>query len=475
MSLGYDASSLVIVTARFFGLVAALLHARILMTQLFEPAISSYLLDELRKCFGVLICAMHPGCVFLSSCNQAAINLGARVSDERLSEWVGVELFSIYGQKSGVGVKAIFLDNFAARHGMENVITSLRFPERLQIPGCDVLVQFLQIASPFVCIDRKIEIKPSMDVMFNYLDSQFEDKAILENLGQHHSSLCSLIRNLGPTSAALGVDALEVESKISKYQRQIIVALFGSGNVSQQLAAVKELNSIAVHCFLNGDMNIADKDGSALPVRLEWVRTDKIISVMLESNLHHSQYIEDVKEALQSLILYGLVTEEHVNYLWKIMEDENTFEEIKINLCQLLGSLAGNLPKEQGLGLLSRLEDKRVSLANLKHFTEMLKSVSTSDTKGTLMDRVLQCALRFALNEELSSDSGSLSLLTDLCIGYQNLEILKSILADIITYCVSLLVGEQDCVLRPIQILQSLLDQDKFGKVRQTTDVSFVD
>jgi hypothetical protein len=391
------------------------------------------------------------------------------VSDERLSDWVAVELFSILGEKGGLGVKAIFLDQFAARHGMYNVITSLRFPERLQIPACDVLVQFLQIVSPFICANRKREMKIGIDAIYSYLDSQFEDKAILEDLGHHHACLCSLIRTLGPTSTAVGFDAQEVESKVSKYQRQVIVSLFGSGNVSQQLAAVKELNSIAVHCILDGDMRMADRDGSALPARLEWVRTDNIISVMLESNLHHSQYIEDVKEALQTLILYGLVTDEHINYLWKIMEDENTFEEIKINLCQLLGSLAGNLPEQQGLGILDRLESKSTSPANLKYFTEMLKSVSKSDTKGTLMGRVLPCALRFALNEELSSDSGCLSLLTDLCASYQHLESLKTTMADIVAYCLTVLAGEQDGVLRPIQILLSLLDQDKFGKVRWAT------
>ena len=467
LSVGYDASSLVIVTARFFGLVAVVLHARILETTVFDPNISNYLFDEMRKCFAVLTYAMHAGCVFLSTCNQAAISLGGMVSDERLSDWVAVELFSIFGEKGGLGVKAIFLDQFAARHGMENVLTSLRFPERLQIPACDVLVRFLQIVCPFVSINRKRDIKIGMDSIYSYLDSQFEDKAILENLGQYHASLCSLIRNLGPTSTAVGFDPQEVDSKVSKYQRQIIVALFGSGNVSQQLAAVKELNSIAVHCILDGDMRIADRDrGSALPARLEWVCTDNIISVMLESNLHHSQYIEDVKEALQTLILYGLVTEEHINYLWKIMEDENTFDEIKINLCQLLGSLAGNLPEEQGLGILYRLESKNASLTNLKYFTEMLKSVSKSDTKGTLMGRVLPCALRFALNEEISSDSGSLSLLTDLCTSYQHLESLKTILSDIVAYCLTVLAGDQDGILRPIQILLSLLDQDKFGKVR---------
>eukprot|EP00890_Picochlorum_soloecismus_P006377 jgi/Picsp_1/6740/NSC_04081-R1_ubiquitin carboxyl-terminal hydrolase 24 len=482
LSVGYDASSLVIVTARFFGLVAVLLHARILETTLFEPTMSNYLFDEMRKCFGVLSYAMHPGCVFLNTCNQAAINLGGIISDERVSEWVAVEFFTIYGQKGGLGVKAIFLDHFAARHGIDNVVTSLRFPDRLQIPGCDLLVQFLQIVSPFVCISRKRDMKLGIDAMYNYLDSQFDDKAILENLGQHHISLCSLIRTLAPTSTAFGVDASEVESKVSKYQRQIIVALFGSGNVSQQLAAVKELNSIAVHCILDGNLRMPDRDGSGLPVRLEWIRTDKIISVMLESNLHHSQYIEDVKEALQSLILYGLVTEEHIKYLWKIMEDENTFEEIKINICQLLGSLASNLPAEQGLGILSRLEGKSVSLANLKYFSEMLKSVSKSDTKGALMGRVLQCALRLALNEELSSDSVSLSLLTDLCTSYQNLESLKTILGDIVTFCLSLLAGEQEDVLRPVQILLLLLDQDKFGKgyvfemyKRINTDSSFLE
>eukprot|EP00889_Picochlorum_renovo_P001177 jgi/Picre1/28207/NNA_003613.t1 len=120
-----------------------------------------------------------------------------------------------------------------------------------------------------------------------------------------------------------------LRARISLYQKETITRLFDSENVSHQLSAVKALDGIVSQAISSHTSSSMNDSHHSLPEHITWIVSTDILSSMLKANLHHSQYIEDMQDLLRRLAIYGAVSEDHMQYLWSILDDEGTFEEVK--------------------------------------------------------------------------------------------------------------------------------------------------
>ena len=79
--------------------------------------------------------------------------------------------------------------------------------------------------------------------------------------------------------------------------------------------------------------------------------------------LHHKQYVDQVGLVLRFLLQRNAMSEEHIDLLWDITQKPDTFEEVKINVLDLLAALAWHFRSDQLDSLFGRFESASMSLA----------------------------------------------------------------------------------------------------------------
>ena len=196
-------------------------------------------------------------------------------------------------------------------------------------------------------------------------------------------------------------DSSAVASAISSLEQRVIWCLFSSKNVSEQLLSVTSLIEIleAVE-EMDGSHAFADGDDEVQRVRISWIRESDILSEMLKVNLHHAQYVEDMLLLLGALAVHDLVDGRHVAHLWSTIQDEGTFDEIKSNVCQLLGFLATSLATADAMDSFCRNVQATCDAQTVeaKYVEEMMLAAANHDPSLRLMVPLVDIALGFCLN-----------------------------------------------------------------------------
>ena len=197
-----------------------------------------------------------------------------------------------------------------------------------------------------------------------------------------------------------------VAASIASVEEQVIWRLFESKNVSEQLLAVTSLNEIlqAVEGSEDGDEDDREENGDLRRARIAWIRSSDIVTEMLKVNLHHAQYVEDMVALLDALSSHDLVDAGHVAQLWSMVQDEGTFEEIKSNVCQLLGFLATAMSSADTESFCQSLQDNcDTQWVEAKYIEEMLLAAAKHDTCHRIMVQIVDVAVGFCLDGPAAS------------------------------------------------------------------------
>lgn len=75
-----------------------------------------------------------------------------------------------------------------------------------------------------------------------------------------------------------------------------------------------------MHC----DAHLTPAHRAAMQAAVQWMAEQDIIKLMLRSNLHQRQYMEQVRDILNILTKHQMLHEEHVQLLWDITEKVST-------------------------------------------------------------------------------------------------------------------------------------------------------
>lgn len=447
-------------------LYAAFLLARSLEQDMFSNGISNYIYEEFEACSTVMHMALDKGYVdgFLCGDEQHGGRdmrhiVGRCEHTDRLTDWVQVEYLRHVSEDEGRYLRAVVLDTFASARGIENLLLVLKLSPQLTIYTVDSVLRVLHACMSLISESKRMLVCTYMEFVCECFEAGFRLPGFegFEVAEEGHPSLrmCSVLRMMYDITKMFDDEGSSLRARISMYQKETVTRLFDSENVSHQLSAVKALDSIVSQAISHHTFSSTNERHHDLPEHIAWIASTDILSSMLKANLHHSQYIEDMQDLLRRLAIYGAVSEDHMQYLWSILDDEGTFEEIKCNVAQLLGSLASSMPKDNADELLcQKLADMHLSSSSIKYIGDLLTTASKYDAYGILIHRLMGISLNFALDDKVPENVGSVGLFLDVCEAYEEVAGVEKVLAEAIRICMSkITIGSTEDMTRPLQVM----------------------
>lgn len=384
---------------------------------------------------------------------------------------------------------ATHINHFGQARGFICVGEALKVPDRCGLAGVYMLLSVLNLSTPFLLPERRIEIAPGVAQVLKYIGQGFEAAADFsafedeEEMGNDGSAVYTTISGVLHTCCQVGGliwSLSNVSNVAAPLQRQLVLRLLRSGHFTRQLAAVKELFLLltralrvdstireeaeaqlknvqaggeAVENLVDGEgggasnqaappapaaagagtapaagtswgikpVDIAIAGLGGLQALLDWIRAEKIVERMLRTNLHQPQYAEAAQRILVPLARHGVVTSEHLSFLWDLIEDTATFEDIKHNVCAILGAVTPHLPSEAQSAMLRRATAmaQGPSPAALSLALRLLESISRNDTDCVMPHEVLNTLCDIILRTESPLETATATHLADACLRYR--------------------------------------------------------
>lgn len=460
---------------QMFGLSGLLFQSRIQEVQDKGLVLDSSAWEELQSCCNIINYILHPNCPFMNEENLS--RLGMEVFQRQsMSEWVSSQdkQIEVPTTMTASYFRKLLIDTFALHGGMDSFVAVCQAPEAFGVSGCDMVLNSLSFIYPVLTISGKDRVANNISQgVVIFLEKQFEDKnlnEVFKGSKNSYSSLCGLLRSLYLFVSVLSTPRDDLKAKVTGFQRHVILCLLESGTMSQQLHAVREIDTLIRQLreikttAANG---VRPGLNDFLEPEMAWMHADDLASKLLASNLHQAQYIEDVLIVVKIFMRHGWITDAHLDYLWKFVESDETFEEIKSHVSQLLGTLAPMMSSKQREALFQKLEKMGTCAASAKTLCEMLQHIALSDKNGALMEQVIKTAFQLALETSKSNLEQFQRLVIDLCQKYAGMETFMEILMEIVFRCLNLVnnTSVKD-MIPPLAILNMIFVGEKIPNVR---------
>ena len=211
--------------------------------------------------------------------------------------------------------------------------------------------------------------------------------------------LSKLLRSLEEILAhALNVDGGapardEAARRVSEVNQAMIEAMLKVPTFNMQLEALREIKRSLAEAARTRDRR---GSGAQLKGIVAWMDAKRVLPHILRPTyLHHKQYVDQVAAVLRFLLEEDAMTEAHIDELWAITQKQDTFEEVKNNVLDLLASLAWKFSDEQLDYLFTLFEGAgHDALADCGKILETVQKLAGSDGKGVMADRLLELLWR---------------------------------------------------------------------------------
>ncbi|CAI7873468.1 unnamed protein product, partial [Closterium sp. NIES-54] len=180
-----------------------------------------------------------------------------------------------------------------------------------------------------------------------------------------------------------GYDDVEVaaEAVVGRVQRFMVQRMLGAPSFSKQLSAAREINRMLES---SAALEMRDK-GAAMASTIDWLEAEDILPLVLRSNLHHKQYVDQVVKIMRALLNQRRLLGKHLDAVWAATEKPDQFEAVKNNIFDLLAELAWSFSDEQLDSLFSRLQHiQGRSAADIAKLMQLVKKLARSDTRGVM-------------------------------------------------------------------------------------------
>jgi hypothetical protein len=361
---------------------------------------------------------------------------------------------------------ADLINIFGSCHGLDVVISALQAPDRCGLSGVYMFINVLNCAMPSLLPEFREEVQPALQAVLKYIDQGFSaalDFSVFEEDGgggggdgsnggddaqpAYHTLMLTL-HCCCDIASFLNGGGEEECGMAAPLQRELVLRLLKSGHFTRQLAAVKELYQLytraarwsmsnnpleeeeeaeaeaAVGGNHGGGAENSSLQNSTSPASLqaflEWVHAEKIVDQILHTNLHQPQYSEAAQRLLVHLARHNAVTAAHISFLWDLIEDTATFEDIKLNVCSILGALTPHLPTETQRNVLQRAAEMALSESPplLTLSLKLLESISRNDSDYTMPHEVLNTLCCIILRTEAPLEAATSAYLSDAVLRY---------------------------------------------------------
>lgn len=405
--------------------------------------------EEITSCFGILCSCLDESKVedILYGSDEAyrrnhAVNSSHIVleleHDERRTDWVNADCRRLPASDAhrvrARFLRACLLDVFASRvaegykGGMDYLMDGLKRSSFECTGATCALVSVVHSSCDLLSdgVKQGNAISSTLEDMCSRFEDVLSQPGLsgLVDVPRAVPSVLATFSMMFDITLALG--GMEyIRDKISWYEKEIVMRLFESKNVSYQLLAVSSMNDILQDVHRNGNLQGTESNlqgtvsrFGALPSRIEWIKSSNIILEMLKVNLHHAQYIESILALLDGLVHYDIVSDVHTTHLWAMVEDDGTFEDIKSNVSHVIGFLAARMDNACADLFFNKLEATQLSASNIKCIEEMMTSAAKFDQSCRLLNRMIDIGTVFALEKNLPEDVDAHSLMLGLYRRY---------------------------------------------------------
>ena len=180
---------------------------------------------------------------------------------------------------------------------------------------------------------------------------------------------------------------------VSEVHQAMIEAMLKVPTFNMQLEALREIKR-----SLQEAAKTRDNHGSKEQLKgiVAWMEAKKVLPHILRPTyLHHKQYVDQVAAVLRFLLEEDAMTKAHIDELWAITQKQDTFEEVKNNVLDLLASLAWKFSDEQLDYLFTLFEGAgHDALADCGKILETVQKLAGSDGKGVMAERLLELLWR---------------------------------------------------------------------------------
>jgi hypothetical protein len=321
---------------------------------------------------------------------------GGRKNRRRAAENAAPELVEAYRWLR------YLINHFGVTGGFESVLGILHDPSRVSLKLLDATVK--PIAKCVVALEDNLlqRFEENTQITLEYLAAivEREDEQLTgPNPAARDRRYLYLTSALRSMQAVLGacVSAGEAEKRVSAVNRAVVEGMLGISTFNMQLVALREINAMLEHAGnsrLLGDETAA----AAMKVAVRWLEDKRVLPHVLRPvYLHHKQYVDQVAAVLKTMLQEGAMSEEHLDLLWDITQKQDTFEEVKNNVLDLLAALAWHFSGDQLDSLFSRFERAGaggMSLADSGKILEMVQKLAKSDSQGVMAERLLELLWR---------------------------------------------------------------------------------
>ncbi|GIL73346.1 hypothetical protein Vretifemale_3533 [Volvox reticuliferus] len=247
-------------------------------------------------------------------------------------------------------------------------------------------------------------------------------------------------------------------TQLTAVQRQVVTEMLKSSNFSRLLSAVQECRSLLSYSSRRSSQMLegnTDPDVIGIEENVRWLDEERIVKQMLRVNLHQSQYVDAVLGILRVLAECGHFNDEHLDMLWGVTEQEDTFDAVKTNVCHMIKQLAQHLRPQQLDLLFSKFENRKGrTLPDTLRLLDLLRRLAQSDTKkassmaGKLVELVWELTTPVDAPPELLDSS----VMLDVLEGYKQ----HALLHEYIQRCIAQLRARTN-VYTALTVLQNLL------------------
>ena len=181
--------------------------------------------------------------------------------------------------------------------------------------------------------------------------------------------------------------------RVSEVHQAMIEAMLKVPTFNMQLEALREIKR-----SLQEAAKLRDNHGSNEQLKgiVAWMEAKKVLPHILRPTyLHHKQYVDQAAAVLRFLLEEDAMTKAHIDELWAITQKQDTFEEVKNNVLDLLASLAWKFSDEQLDYLFTLFEEAgHDALADCGKILETVQKLAGSDGKGVMAERLLELLWR---------------------------------------------------------------------------------
>lgn len=369
--------------------------------------------------------------------------------------------------------------------GFQVLCEALKHPDRCGLAGCATLLQPVAIIAPYLVLNRLLDLLPGVRAVFNYMRAgfdaaegfaAFEDSSDPDTKDSHvlankvFFSCFAYIKSLLAYTRSNNLTIDLVDAVVS-LQQEVILRLHDSESFTRQLAAVKDLLALIEQIHWLDEHASSHQEDTTVPkspqkhasgesqthasvddrttdepesmateelsrhraevgrrpqaeALVAWVKSNDIVSRFIGLNLHQSQYVDATQKLLCALLNFGddIIYDDHLEYLWKVLCDSNTFEDIKVNIYGLLGVVCPRLSTRQQASLFARLDSEcgeESSPQERVYMVDMLTAMAEHDETGALVEPIVKAILKLLLQPGVSRNVATTDCLVRTCKAYR--------------------------------------------------------